>query len=228
MDLPNKESMSTFPRRHEGCPHVYFSRITGPLFRHKLRVMVDFLPEADGGRALDVGFGSGIALKELSARHAEVRGIDVHGQNRHVERMFDLEDVDNIEIYHHDIFQESFQDGGNFDLVFASSVLEHIPAAQMRTGIRNIHNIMNKDGILLLGFPTRTFMTDCMFFAYEKTYKRIRRMFTEVSGFSHKKDHVSGEHEVRDALSGYFTIEDSRYFNNFFRVYLSLKCRKLG
>lgn len=228
MRLPEFKNINLFPEGLENSPDVYFSLLMRPFFRRKLKMMVDLLPATQRrGRALEIGYGCGIALKELSCRFDRVVAIDIHKHRSQVEEMLEFESIENVTLHRHDIFREPFQNGGAFDYVFSSSVMEHIDVDGLRQGVRHIHAITAPGGFLLLGFPVKASITDLMFMIHENTYMKIRSMYAPVSTFSNKTSHISGHDEITAALAGYFEIEAEHYINRLLKVYMVLKCRRV-
>ena len=225
MRFPKKENLD-FPEHIDSSPHVYRSMIMGPLYRKKLALLTDYLPELKTKRVLEIGFGSGIALPELSERSDEVCALDVHDHFTPVQNMLVKENLKNVRLYKHDIFAEPFRAEGDFDFVVASSVFEHIPENLIGRGLKNIYNCLNPDGYLLIGFPLKSRAMNTLFDLYERTIQKVRK---GVYNFSHKDDHPSGEKEIIPQLIEFFTIEDRKYLmNRFLKLYIVLKCKKVA
>jgi len=190
----------------------------------KLKNLCNYLPKQNGGKILEIGFGSGIALKELAGRFNTVYAVDIHDNITDVEQMLKKEKILNVYLSKHDIFKEPFYDQVDFDYVISSSVFEHIPSHLLSKGIKNIYEGLKEGGYLLLGFPLKTVAVGALFGLYEATYKRIKK---NTYDFSSKGDHPSGEKEIISRIQNYFTIEKKEYiFNDFLKVYLIVKCKK--
>lgn len=223
IQLPLKQNIC-FPENLDSSPHVYYSKYLGFFYRMKLKNLFNYLPKQSSGQVLEIGFGSGIALKELASRFNNVYAVDIHDNITDVEQMLKKEKISNVYLSKHDIFKEPFCKQADFDYVISSSVFEHIPSHLLSKGIENIYKDLKEGGYLLLGFPLKTTATRLLFNLYEVTYKKIKK---NVYDFSSKEDHLSGEKEIVSGIRNYFTIEESKYiFNNFLKVYLILKCKK--
>ena len=223
MLFPKKQNI-TFPEDLDSSAHVYYAPIMGHFYQRKLELLCHFLDGQQERRVLEIGFGSGMALTELSRRFEKVDALDIHDHFKEVEDMLQREGIKNVSLFQHNIFERSFADEGWYDCVFSSSVFEHIPESIMEEGIRNIAQCLTRDGHLLIGFPLKTSAMDGLFKLYEHTFKRLRK---NAYDFSSEKDHVSGEKEIIPRLEKYFTIEDQKYyFNNFVKLYTVLKCKK--
>jgi SAM-dependent methyltransferase len=222
MLLPRKDHLE-FARHHECSPQLYYSPLLGPFYRKKLQLMIDLLPVEPVGTIVEVGYGAGIALKELSRRARSVAAIDVHHLSSHVELMLDRENVHNVKLYRHNIFSEPFTVAGSFDYAFSCSVFEHLQHEALAVGISNIAKCLVNGGRLLVGFPLKTRMMNFLFKAYEATYKRLN----DIYDFRLEHDHPSGENDIVPALQKSFHIERRAYFiNEFLKLYVVLKCQK--
>ena len=223
MRFPDEKHMS-YPADSVTSPRLYYSKIFGRFYRKKLKMLCDCLPQNNIKKVLEIGFGSGIALKELSHRSKEVYAIDVHGDMEITKQMLINEGVTNVRLFCHDIFKDLFMITDQFDYVVSSSVFEHIAENNLESGIQHVHRCLKNDGFFLLGFPLKTKMMNTIFKIFEQTYQRIAK---DIQQFSHAHHHPSGENEIYPVLKRYFIIEEERYFiNRFFRLYVVLVCRK--
>jgi 2-polyprenyl-6-hydroxyphenyl methylase/3-demethylubiquinone-9 3-methyltransferase len=80
-----------------------------------------------GARVLDVGCGGGILAEAMSARGAQVLGIDLAGKSLQVARLHALESGAKVE--YRAIAAEAFaqEQPAGFDLVTCMEMLEHVP-----------------------------------------------------------------------------------------------------
>jgi len=103
------------------------------------------------GRALEIGFGAGVYLRELATRYKEVVGTDLNlGQIEHARAR--TADVVNLEVLIDDI-TDSHLPAHSFDLVLCSEVLEHIRnTGRAITGIRRV---LAPGGLLIVSTPQR-------------------------------------------------------------------------
>lgn len=224
MKFPKKENMKITQDRDCG-PHVYYSLIMGHFYRWKLALLCNYLPCAGAKRILELGFGSGIALKELSGLAEEVVAIDIHDSMEDVSSMLKKEGIGNVTLFKHDIFKNPLNEKEKFEYVVSSSTLEHIASDCLRGGIQNIHQCLQSDGYFLVGFPLKNVITNFLFKMYEKVYEKCVK---GVYSFSLKHDHPSGQDEIIPAIEEYFCIEERKYlFNRFFKLYVVLKCKKI-
>jgi len=212
-----------FARDHGSAPQHYYSAILGYFYRQKLEMLCDFLPANKQEKVLEVGYGSGICLKELSGRFHEVHGIDIHDLEPLVKQMLERERVFHVKLHQHDIFSNPVSFQSNFDCVISSSVFEHIQLQLIEKGVRHVYDCLKPGGVFLIGFPLKTALMNSLFKLYELTYKRFNKMYD----FQLEHDHPSGQKEIIPALERWFRIEEQRYFiNSVFKLYTVLKCRK--
>lgn len=225
MKWPRREHMQ-FPPDVESSPQLYYSKILGPFYRGKLGLHMTFLPKEGIGKLLEVGFGSGIALKEFASRAKTVFAIDIHEYHSAVEKMLTGEGIDNVRLFRHNIFDEAFTEARGFDYVVSSSTFEHIPGGVLSKGIANISNILKPEGSLIVGFPLKNRLMDFLFKMYEQTYQRLK---AKMYRFTLDEDHPSGQNEIIPELKKFFTIEKMKFYPSpFLRLYVVLKCRKNG
>lgn len=98
---------------------------------------------------IDLGFGDGFLLRELSKRGYQVSGIDFVEQN--------------IEITKQSTgFGENLKFGSvtaipfpdkNFDLAIATEMFEHLTEDDLEKGLREIHRILRKNSYLIVTVP---------------------------------------------------------------------------
>jgi ubiquinone/menaquinone biosynthesis C-methylase UbiE len=99
---------------------------------------------ACGGRALDVGCGSGRLTALLAQRFDEVVGIDISPSLIEIARRkrsaagihYELEDVC------------TFEDGPGFELVFSSTTLHHVP--QLSAVLARLRRLVRPQGVAML------------------------------------------------------------------------------
>ena len=112
---------------------------------------IESLRPLAGKRALDVGCGAGLLAEPLARLGAEVTGIDAAPENIAAARAHAKGAGLTIryvagELRHHEL--------GNFDLVTAMEVLEHVADKALFVGLLEEH--LADDGLLVLSTPNRT------------------------------------------------------------------------
>ena len=148
------------PKTDEDDPvDYYYKPLTGPLYRGRLRTAVGLL----GGRRfralIEIGYGSGIFLPELT-RHADrLVAIDVHDEARRVEEMLRRLGVE-AELRRASLFELPFEEG-EFDGLVCMSVLEHF--TDLEGALAEFRRVLEPGGTAVLGFPVRNPLTDAFF-----------------------------------------------------------------
>lgn len=100
---------------------------------------------APGGRALEVGPGSGVYLPLLSELFESVVASDVEREFLQL-----APELPNLELVEDDI-QETRLEPGSFDLVLMSEVIEHLP--QPDRALAGVRRLLRPGGVLILSTP---------------------------------------------------------------------------
>lgn len=96
-----------------------------------------------GKDLLEIGSGTGYQLSLLAGRCKSVNGIDLASSNYAQDRLMPVIDYDGMHI--------PFPDR-TFDVIFSSSVLEHIP--DVANFHREMHRVLKDDGVAVHIVPT--------------------------------------------------------------------------
>jgi len=150
MIIPKKENIA---RTSEEDPlNRYYTPILRHFYLKRLKLVLDQLGNAYCDNLLEIGYGSGIFLPELAKRCHHLYGVDIHDRINIVEEMLEKEKTDAIlskgDILHLDYEPEIF------DIIVCVSVLEHIE--DLTTAINEVHRVLKKKGVFVLGFPTNS------------------------------------------------------------------------
>jgi 2-polyprenyl-3-methyl-5-hydroxy-6-metoxy-1,4-benzoquinol methylase len=133
-----------------GYPAGIRSRLFGPLawLRPDLKANLDFatlyLDHHPGGRLLEVGCGSGAALKEMEARGWSVEGVDFDPQAVKAAR------ARNLSVRLGTLEQQAYPDD-SFDAIAMVHVIEHVP--DPRGLLRECRRILRPGGDLVAITP---------------------------------------------------------------------------
>lgn len=159
----------------------YYRPATGWLYRHRLQMGLDLLPEPPGARVLEVGVGSGILVPTLTAHFAEYVGTDlvlatdldrlVHPRCRASFRSADL-------------LADGALPAAAFDVVLCFSVLEHIRAADRAAAA--LARALAPGGTLVAGYPM--------------VNRAMTRAFSAIGYDGIDEDHVTTPVEIASAL----------------------------
>jgi SAM-dependent methyltransferase len=137
----------------------YYQPLTAWLYRARLRLALRLLGKGPYEALLEVGYGSGILLPELSRRAHRLAAIDVHPQRRAVEMAMDRLGV-RAELSEASLFEAPFA-GDEFDALVCLSVLEHV--AELDAAFEEFARVLRPGGVAIVGFPVRTPLTDGLF-----------------------------------------------------------------
>jgi 2-polyprenyl-3-methyl-5-hydroxy-6-metoxy-1,4-benzoquinol methylase len=137
----------------------YFAPLTARIYRARLRLAVSLLGKQTYASIVEVGFGSGIFLPELSRRAERVAGIDVHDQTVQVIDMLKELRI-SADLRQASLFEIPFADD-EFDALVCLSVLEHI--TDLSAALDEFARVLRSGGIAVLGFPVRNVITDTFF-----------------------------------------------------------------
>lgn len=103
---------------------------------------------------LDFGCGDGRLIVEVLSRYEGVRevwGVDISDRALAFARAFTWGD-DRVH-FCHDI-KEVMDSGCSFHVVVASEVFEHIPPNELPSIVKQIHSLLNDNGLLIVTVPT--------------------------------------------------------------------------
>jgi hypothetical protein len=135
----------------------YYNRWVGWLFRHRLQMGLDFLPDLppSGRRILEIGVGSGVLVPTLTKHYAEYTGTDLTlaaGLDALVAPGC------RAEFRRADLLADADLPAAHYDAIVCFSVLEHIADAD--GAARGLARALAPGGTLVTGYPmVSPFMT---------------------------------------------------------------------
>jgi SAM-dependent methyltransferase len=200
LDLPSRNNIML--AIDEGSPEdyhlvrLYYSWYAGWFYQHRLRMIATLMNELQVGNLLDVGFGSGIFIKELLKYADRVTGIDIHSSFDGIHTMLIQEGVDlsRIELHRGSVLDIPYPEG-SFDAVTCVSVLEHFE--NPGDALQEIRRVLTPRGVLLAGFPTRT---------------RLTAMLFRILGYRDIDIHPASHETIIAAVRTLFEIQDIRMY----------------
>jgi ubiquinone/menaquinone biosynthesis C-methylase UbiE len=181
----------------------YYQPVTGTVYRQRLKAAAQLLGERKFDRLLEIGFGSGIFLPELSRHCSELYGVSIHSKVALVQKAMEEEHVA-AQLMVGDVRALQFPDG-TFDAVVCVSVLEHIRELDLAIG--EIARVTSDSGIVVLGFPVRNVITNA---------------FYRIVGYDPVELHPSRCRDILKALSARLKIDTYASFPRFLPMYYSL------
>jgi ubiquinone/menaquinone biosynthesis C-methylase UbiE len=206
--IPKKNN---HPAVGDNLTRYYHLPLVRYFFLKRLRLVLDLLGPKHFDSILEIGFGSGVLLPELSKRAIHLCGIDIHDSVGRVNEMLKKEGL-NAALANGDILHLPYKDE-TFDCVISIATLEHIK--QLPEAISEIRRILKKGGVAVLGFPVANKVSDLLLVltgslqAYQKKLREI-----------HPSSHSDILAEVRKQFGN---IKVKR-FPNFLPLDLSLYC----
>jgi len=186
----------------------YYIPGTRMFYLHRLKMTLAMLSHQKYERLLDIGFGSGIFLPELSRRCDQLYGIDLHDNIPLVEDMIRKEGLKAT------LSKASATDipypDNYFDCVICISVLEHIH--KLPRAIRELRRVTKDDGTIVLGFPV------------ENTLSRLilQILYLWLPNAKLDDEHVSTHHDILTETRNQLHIVKTSQFPSFIPVDYSL------
>ncbi len=119
----------------------WIARFSALIWENSVSVVV---PYKRGGRVLDIGCGTGKLLDWLKRHDWQVYGVEICKQAAEYGNSFGLN------IFNGELIEAKFS-SEFFDVVVINQVLEHL--YDPRGTLREIHRILKRDGMLLVGVP---------------------------------------------------------------------------
>lgn len=182
--IPRYENMA---KTHQEDPvDLYYNWLTKWVYLHRFKMAVRLMRNGYHSM-LDIGFGSGIFLKELSYRCKELYGIDIHENIDKVESMTKKENF-GATLVRGSLFDIPFE-SERFDAVVSMSVLEHLQPHELPRAVSEIRRVGKKGADVILGFPVKNLVTDGLF---------------HILGFAPEDIHPSSHKDILSVIKKYF------------------------
>jgi len=137
----------------------YYKPLTAQLYRARLRLAGRLLGDGPYEHLIEIGYGSGIFLPELSRRTRRLAAIDIHPQVEPVRRMLETLGVE-ADLREASLYELPYADG-EFDALVCLSVLEHL--TDLAGALDEFRRVLRPGGVAVLGFPVRNAATDAFF-----------------------------------------------------------------
>lgn len=166
---------SNHPAVGDNLTRYYHLPLIRYFFLKRLRLVLALLGARRFDSILEIGFGSGVLLPELSKRAVHLYGIDIHGSIDKVNEMSKKENL-NAVLTRGDILHLPYKNE-TLDCVISIATLEHIK--ELPEAILEIKRVLKKGGLAVLGFPVANKMSDLLLVlmgslqAYKKKLREI-------------------------------------------------------
>lgn len=168
----------------------YYSRLQRGPFIARLRIALRLLGTHRYAHLLDLGFGSGFFIPELSLHCERLYGIDLHTNVPAVKKML-AQEATKAYLALGDILHLPWKDA-SFDCVVCLSVLEFIE--DMHSAIKELARVASPGATILIGAPVSNKVTD---FCYDKL----------IRFSNHRIVHKSNHDKIKKAVGQYLEIE---------------------
>jgi len=198
--LPKSKHLRLLPRealiRSGDVDHAdwNYRPILGWIQQLRFRLAHSLLPRDRVPRLLEVGYGSGIFMPQLSLRCRELYGIDVHPMPTDVARILAAHGV-RATLYSCGAESLPFEDG-LFDAIVAVSSLEFVEDID-RAG-RQMARVLRRDGTLVMVTPGHSPLLDAG--------------LKVLTGESAGRDYGGRREALMPALFRYFRIDRTRSY----------------
>ena len=141
----------------------YYKPLFGYVYKKRLTLALDALG-TNYNKLLEVGYGSGLFLLELSRHCRELHAIDIHNNITPVQDMLESENV-RAHLKVGSILDLKYTTN-TFDALVSLSVLEFIDKNNLSVALKEIHRVTKLGGRIILGFPRYSKFTDLIFRLY--------------------------------------------------------------
>jgi ubiquinone/menaquinone biosynthesis C-methylase UbiE len=151
--LPKQELLKTGPVDHADWN---YKPLTGLVQRRRFRMALRLLGKSRFERLLEIGYGSGIFMPELSGRCDELHGIDIHNSPGEVESRL-MRNGTKAELKSCSATAMSFPDAF-FDCVLAVSSLEFVD--DLERACCEVRRVLREDGAFIVVTPGQSAVLD--------------------------------------------------------------------
>jgi ubiquinone/menaquinone biosynthesis C-methylase UbiE len=196
--LPRDELIQTSRVDHADWS---YRPLLGFVMRRRYALALNLLPRQNVHRMLEVGYGSGIFMPELSKRCEELYGIDIHPEADAVQSRLEQCGV-RARLSRQDAACTDFPDSF-FDAIVSLSALEFIE--QIDRAADEFARLLKPEGRLIAVMPTKSLLLD---FALRA-----------LTGESAERDYGNRRERVLTALLKNFRIVRKRSFTPIYNAY---------
>jgi ubiquinone/menaquinone biosynthesis C-methylase UbiE len=209
VNIPKKENI--FVTSYEDPAVFYYKPFVRRFYLRRLEMAIDLLDDKKKVNVLEIGYGCGVFLPELSKRFSNVYAIDSHLNAKGVSEMLTKEGVSS-HLLTADVFNLPFKNDV-FDCIIVLSVLEHLN--NLIQAIREIKRTANENAQIIFGIPAENW--------FMKTSFRLL-------GYKIDDLHVSSHDRIKKAIEMELKVEKLKRFPNLFNcgffLYTVASCRK--
>ena len=171
---------SDHPIVKDNLTHFYHIPVLRSFFIKRLTMTLDLFENKKFNNILEVGFGSGVLLHELTQIASDVHACDIHEHIDEVKKLTEQEGL-KVHLKHGNILTLPYEDN-QFDAIISVAVIEHIHG--LEKAISELKRVLKPGGMLALGFPYESKITDFLLTAAGST-KAYRQKLREIHPNSH-------------------------------------------
>lgn len=209
INIPQREDI--IANSYDDPVLFYYKPFIRRLYLKRLEMALSLMDKTRKDRVIEIGYGSGIFLLELSHRFKDVYAMDVHFNAHFVERMLIKEGV-NLKLTTADVMHLPYK-AGVFDCIVCISVLEHLN--NLNQAIEEIIRIAKPGAQFIFGIPVKNWFMSLSFV---------------LLGFRLDYLHKWNHRQVLKAIGAKLRIERISKFPNLinqnFSLYMAVSCRK--
>jgi len=156
------EMLAGLPKNGPTDPIEYYRRpFVGRLFRRRINLGLELLPERRFARALEVGYGAGAVQLALAEGVDELFGIDLDADADLVASTLRAKNR-SASLTRGSVYELPYAND-SFELVACFSVFEHL--AEYRLGLGEVYRVLRPGGLFLLGMPSVNKLMEAGFLA---------------------------------------------------------------
>jgi len=180
---------------YKDCPipgedpiRFYYVPVIRRFYHRRIDIAMKLI--GSGERVLEVGYGSGTSLLELSSRFNSIHGIDLHKYGSWIRDLFARQNIA-VNLVRASILEPPYP-AGYFDAIVAISTLEHLSPADQPRVMSQVHRLLRPGGTFVVGMPGLNPMMTTAF----------RFLRCDI-----KKYHFSSPELALEAAKEFFTID---------------------
>jgi SAM-dependent methyltransferase len=139
------------PKTGATDPIEYYRRpLVGWLYRKRINIGLELLPNRRFARALEIGYGAGAVLLALASDVDQLSGIDLDADPAAVAPLLETRGK-RVDLRKASVYELPYGEG-TFDLVVSFSVFEHLSEYERALG--EVARVLAPGGLFLLGMPS--------------------------------------------------------------------------
>lgn len=213
MRLPKRRNIEASAGPDKDPLPYYYWPLIGSFYRKRLSLGLELMGSRKVRSLLEIGYGSGIFLPELSTRCERLVGVDVHDSGNLVRGFLRREDV-TASLCSASVTDMPLGDE-SFDCVVCMSVLEHVLA--LDKAITEIKRVLKRGGFAIVGFPTRN---------------TVSSLCIRLLGFDPVKQHPNDHYVLLNRFHNLFPPQRVSLYPSWlssnYGLYVVLECVKHG